>query len=92
MDQTQTYNKLTGRRNLYLISQNVNNGYDTYSSAVVACWTEEEARNTHPSPYRDADDEYDSRDWAPASSVNVELIGLAEPDYKGIICSSFHAG
>lgn len=29
---------------LYLISQNVNNGYDTYDSAVVCAETEEEAR------------------------------------------------
>lgn len=30
--------------NLYLISQDVNNDYDTYDSAVVAAESEEEAR------------------------------------------------
>jgi hypothetical protein len=34
--------------NLYLISQGVNKGYDTYDSAVVAVKNEEEARNTKP--------------------------------------------
>lgn len=34
--------------NLYLISQTVNNGYDTYDSAVVAAASEEEARLIYP--------------------------------------------
>ena len=34
---------------LWLISQNVNCGWDTYDSAVVAADTEEEARNIYPS-------------------------------------------
>ncbi len=34
--------------NLYLISQNVNNDYDTYSDAVVAAWSEYEAKCIHP--------------------------------------------
>ena len=33
---------------LWLISQNENNNYDTYDSAVVAAETEEEARHTYP--------------------------------------------
>ena len=33
---------------LWLISQDVNNNYDTYDSAVVAAETEEEARVTFP--------------------------------------------
>ncbi len=33
---------------LWLISQDVNNNYDTYDSAVVAANTEEEARHTYP--------------------------------------------
>lgn len=33
---------------LWLISQDVNNNYDTYDSAVVAAETEEEARHTYP--------------------------------------------
>lgn len=33
---------------LWLISQSVNNNYDTFDSAVVAAYTEEEARNIYP--------------------------------------------
>ena len=33
---------------LWLISQNENNDYDTYDSAVVAAETEEEARHIYP--------------------------------------------
>jgi hypothetical protein len=33
---------------LYLLSQNTCRGYDTYSSAVVAAHSEEEARQIHP--------------------------------------------
>jgi len=34
--------------NLYHISQQVNNGYDTYDSAVVAAETAEQAKCMHP--------------------------------------------
>lgn len=36
---------------LYKISQNINNGYDTYDSAVVCAENEDEARLIHPSEY-----------------------------------------
>jgi len=36
---------------LYLISQDVVSGYDTYDSAVVAAENEQAARETHPSPF-----------------------------------------
>jgi hypothetical protein len=34
--------------NLYKISQSINNGYDTFSSAVVAATTLERAKSIHP--------------------------------------------
>ncbi len=37
--------------NLYKLSQNINNGYDTYDSCIVAAETEEEAREIHPSSF-----------------------------------------
>lgn len=37
--------------NLYLISQDVSNDYDTYDAAVVAAESEEEARKIHPSRF-----------------------------------------
>ena len=37
--------------NIYLLEQNVNNGYDTYDSCVVVAENEEAARNIHPSEF-----------------------------------------
>ena len=37
--------------NLYLISQDVNDGYDTYDSAVVVAKSEQDARDIHPSEF-----------------------------------------
>lgn len=37
--------------NLYLISQDINSGYDTYDSAVVAAESEKDAREIHPSSF-----------------------------------------
>jgi len=34
--------------NIYLLSQDVNRGYDTYDSAIVVAETEGEARTYHP--------------------------------------------
>jgi len=34
---------------IYKVSQNINNDYDTYSDFVIACESEEVARNKHPS-------------------------------------------
>jgi len=37
--------------NLYLITQDVNNGYDTFDSAVVSAKSEIDARTVHPSAF-----------------------------------------
>ncbi len=37
--------------NLFLISQDRVNGYDTYDSAVVVAKSEDDARNIHPSRF-----------------------------------------
>jgi hypothetical protein len=83
---------------IYLICQNENRGYDTYSDAVVAAPDEDTARTMHPNGY------IWEVDWKPAGysrgtwasrpdSVKVELIGEAvEGTKQGVICSSFHAG
>lgn len=79
---------------LYLISQDKNNDYDTYSDAVVAAKTEERARMIHPGGHKNWDgqaDEYSS--WCSAEFVKVEYIGTAKMGTKeGVVCSSFHAG
>jgi hypothetical protein len=76
--------------NLYLISQSINNGYDTYGSAVVAAETEEMARHMHPcgEPLTNDND----WNWAPSESVAVRLIGIAIDCEVGVVCANFRAG
>jgi hypothetical protein len=77
---------------LWVISQDVNRGYDTYDSAVVAAETEEEARNILPSG-----DNWDEArrygGWASKpSEVTVEYLGVTDRDISGVVLSSFNAG
>ena len=77
---------------LWVISQTVNRGYDTYDSAVVAAETEEEARNILPSG-ESWDDAHLYGVWASKpSEVTVEYLGVTDRDIAGIILSSFNAG
>lgn len=78
--------------NLYLISQDVNNDYDTYDSAVVAAKNEEMARNTIPGGLHNTFEHNCSWVRSP-DQVKVELIGKAKAGTKpGVICASFNAG
>ena len=76
--------------NLYLISQDENQGYDTYDSAVVAAESEDAARQIHPS------DGWDCAfgTWCKTpEAVTVVFIGTAAPHVlPGIVVSSFNAG
>jgi hypothetical protein len=77
---------------LYLISQNVNTGYDTYDSAVVVAESEHEARHTPPGDLNWYG-EWPLGEWAAPGDVTAELIGIAIPGIKpGVICASFNAG
>ena len=85
---------------LYLISQNVVNGYDSFDSAVVRAVSAEKARATHP--YEAYYGVYTEDDpWVAGSGVwpntpdkvEVELIGTASPGAEpGVVCASFNAG
>ena len=82
---------------LWLISQSMAVGYDTYDSAVVAAETEQAAKETYPSGYvpdgwpEVYNDSYP--DWAKPEYVKAECIGDATPGTPaGVICSSFNAG
>ena len=77
--------------NLYLISQTVNNDYETYDSAVVAALDAPKAQCMHPNPLSR---EYPHTDWAEPKDVSVRLIGLAAPDITEpcVILASFNAG
>jgi len=79
--------------NLYLISQDVNNNYDTYSAAVVVAPDEDTARNIHPGGEDMANAGHKFSSWCLAEDVDVELIGEAAEDIdQGVVCVSFHAG
>lgn len=73
--------------NLYLLTQDVNTGWDTYDSAVVAAKDEEAARNTQIGSSEDY------WGWADPSNVKVQLIGKATKDVaEGVIVASYNAG
>ena len=91
---------------LWLISQSVNNGYDTYDSAVVAAKTEEEARVTCPSSYSTKwsgtkwlthlNDgrilELSSGAWCDPKDVEVMFLSNGYKGEVGVILASFNAG
>lgn len=79
--------------NLYLLTQDVNTGYDSYDSVVVAAKDEDSARRIHPCEFSKWGG-YDDRDWAVSpDQVDVKLIGKAvKGTLEGVILASFNAG
>ncbi len=80
---------------LYLISQDTNNGYDTFDSAVVCAKNEKIAQTIHPFKGLNWDgvkEDYDT--WCDAKDVEVVELGKANKNQKegDVICSSFNAG
>ena len=72
---------------LWLISQRVNNAYDTYDSAVVAAKDEDEARHICPSEM------ISKRAWCEPEDVRVEYLGSTKRKFPNpVICASFNAG
>lgn len=70
--------------NLYIISQTVNQGYDTYDSAIVAATNEETAKGIRPGSICE---------WCEPGQVQVKLIGSAAPGVEaGVVLASFNAG
>jgi hypothetical protein len=79
--------------NIYLVSQSVNQHYDTFDSFVCYANSEEEAKSLHPSGTPLSEMGYTS-DWVSnAEDVTVSLLG-SNPDIteSSIILSSFNAG
>lgn len=77
--------------NIYLISQTINYGYDTYDSAVVCAESEEAAQNIHPRPT--VPEEAWALEWCDPAEVTVRYLGIAAQHIpKGVICASFNAG
>jgi hypothetical protein len=81
--------------NIYLLTQDEVDGYDTYDSVVVIAANEEDARNTLPDTYADwlKPLSYISS-WATSpENVKATLIGQALPDASpGVVLASFNAG
>ena len=71
---------------LYLLTQNVNSGYDTFDSCIVVAENEEEAKNIRPSSWAD------SSCWAEPKDIEAEEIGEAKEGLIGCILASFNAG
>ena len=76
---------------LWLISQTINCGCDTYDSAVVAAETEEAARRMSPDGVIDPD--IVTVRWASLMDIHVEYLGEAREGHPaGVVCASFNAG
>ncbi len=77
---------------LYLISQEHNNDYDTYSAAIVCAPNPETAQKMHPKNGKvNCSDEYGS--WCPSEHVKVKWIGIsARYIEQGVVLASYHAG
>jgi hypothetical protein len=82
--------------NLYMLTQEVNTGYDTYDSAIVAAESEDDARNIYPTGGVQVNwrERGSFSVWAnEPEQVKVELIGIAADHIKhGVILASFNAG
>jgi len=79
---------------LFRISQDIHNGWDTYSDAVVVAPNEVVAKNIHPDSYKGCDP-WPRDIWADTpDQVEAEYIGEAAEHLSqgAVICASFHAG
>ena len=79
-------------KKLYKISQEDNNDYDTYDSAIVCSESEDYERNIHPDGTINFDiGEYST--WTHKENVKVEYIGIADDSIPiGVVLASFNAG
>ena len=94
--------------NLYLLSQKINKGYDTYDSCVVVAEDRDLAKMIVPfdideddediNPWSNSEESYNNsynRGWCNTpEEVTVEYLGVAKEGSKEntVICSSFNAG
>jgi hypothetical protein len=78
---------------LFLISQDQNNDYDTYDSAVVAAPDEETAKQMNPANGKPVD-EWERNTWCNGPEhVTVRYLGDAVGDVEqDVVCASFNAG
>ena len=79
--------------NLYLLSQNVNDDWNTYDSMAVIASSEAEAKALAREQSGFASHEYHNS-WVSDKDVQVTLIGRIEAEnlLPHIVCASFNAG
>jgi hypothetical protein len=82
---------------LYLISQDLIDGYETFSAAVVVAESVSEARNMHPrdgKPLNSAREKQPTIEWVSDSKdVKVKYLGEASPKLKrGVVMSEYLMG
>jgi len=84
--------------NIYLLKQDLNKGYDTYDSCVVAANDEESARNIYPSEFvthitngewmgtytKGGEYVFHAHDWVPYSMIGAIKVSLIGVAKKGI--------
>tara|TARA_R100000951_G_C2637073_1_gene179643 strand:+ start:1054 stop:1299 length:246 start_codon:yes stop_codon:yes gene_type:complete len=80
--------------NLYLLTQDDVDDYDTYDSAVVCAVSEEDAVTIYPSDYGEDWSTSEYRSWALTPDlVKAEYLGQAHSNLKrGVVLASFNAG
>lgn len=83
--------------NIYLLSQDENDGYDTHDAIVVYAISEAEAKRMNPSGKMDkfCGDNWDASEWASsADNVTAKYLGKADGEVTlpGVILASFNAG
>ena len=88
---------MTPTLNLYLLTQDDEEGYDTWDSCVVAAEDEHKARLIHPREAWSKNSGWGSGDlsgWAhKPENVKVLFIGIAASDIEaGVVLASFNAG
>ena len=81
---------------LFLISQDVNNNYETYDSAVVCATSTKEAQAMFPfeeTLHHTHNDYYRKVEWAPIADVKVKFIGTTDKYKPGdVVIASYNAG
>ena len=89
--------------NIYKLTQNINNDYDTYDSIIVCAESPDEARLIHPSSSNNdfAENDFDEAGYPYScwvnkdqiSKIKVKLVGVASREIKkGVLLASFNAG
>lgn len=85
--------------NIYKLSQNINNSYDTYDSMIVVAETEQQAKLLHPDMLRFPEFKgcWDFCGWISLDQIDfiqIELVGIAITTFMTpcVICASFNAG